>query len=113
MGSTVINPLLEASADGVRLHIKLTPKAAQDKLDRLEQADDGSVRMRVTVTAVPEKGKANAALIKLLSKKLALPKSRIQIIAGEQSRLKTLMISGDSTLLLTDLNGKLQHIGIL
>ena len=42
-----------------------------------------------------DKGKANSAVIKLLSKKLGLPKSSVSIIAGETSRLKTLALAGD------------------
>jgi uncharacterized protein YggU (UPF0235/DUF167 family) len=44
---------------------------------------------------VPDKGKANAAVIALLAKALGLPKSAVTLVAGETARLKTLAIAGD------------------
>ena len=51
--------------------------------------------LRVAVTAAPEKGKANAAIIAVLSKALALPKSAIQIVAGETSQQKRFLLVCD------------------
>ena len=51
------------------------------------------------LTAIPEKGKANAALVKYLSKKWRLPKTTFSIISGETSRNKVLKIEGDPTAL--------------
>ncbi len=48
--------------------------------------------LRVKVTAVPEAGKANAALIKLLAKTLHIAKSRMVLIRGATSRDKHLEI---------------------
>jgi len=58
----------------------------------------------VKVTVPPEKGKANKAVIELLSKALKVPKSRIEIIKGETSRIKTVFIDGISE---EDLEAKL------
>lgn len=91
---------VSAHTDGVRLSVHLTPNAAQNRLDRIYQDALGSTRLRATVTTVPEQGKANKALVKLLAKKLRLPKSSIQIIAGHHTREKTLVISGDTPILL-------------
>lgn len=91
---------LSAHADGVHLSVHLTPNATRNQIDRIDQNADGNARLRVCVTAVPEKGKANKALVKLVAKKLRLPKSAIQIIAGHQSRDKSLLINGDTPSLL-------------
>lgn len=80
----------------MRLLVHLTPNAARDGLDRIDKNASAEARLRVTVTTVPEKGKANKALVKLLAKKLRLPKSAIQIIAGHHARDKTLLITGDT-----------------
>ena len=48
------------------------------------------------VRAVPEDGKANAALTALLAKRLKVPASRIGVVSGAASRQKTLLIEGDS-----------------
>jgi uncharacterized protein YggU (UPF0235/DUF167 family) len=57
---------------------------------------DGSVVLKAQVTAVPEDGKANAALLKLLSKAWKIPKSDMDIVLGATDRRKVILISGDS-----------------
>ncbi|MFC4346415.1 DUF167 domain-containing protein [Kordiimonas lipolytica] len=105
--------LLTRVPEGVRLHIRLTPKASADKLDRVDKDADGMPRLRATVTAIPENGKANAALIKLLSKKLRLPKSAIRLIAGDQNRNKTILFEGAPVELFDALDAKLRELGLL
>lgn len=85
----------ERRPTGLLLFIYLTPGASHNKLDRIQPPGEDRARLRATVTAPAEKGKANTALIKMIAKKLRLPKSSIQIIAGLQSRRKTLSIDGD------------------
>jgi uncharacterized protein (TIGR00251 family) len=48
--------------------------------------------LRVAVTAAPEKGKANQAIIALLSKALGVSKSSIEIVSGETSPQKRLRV---------------------
>ena len=55
--------------------------------------------LRVRVSAVPDKGKANAAVVALLARALGVPKSAVSVVSGETSRLKTLAIAGDSAAL--------------
>lgn len=49
---------------------------------------------KVRVTAAPESGKANGAVVKLLSDALSLPVARIEIVAGHTSRNKVVEIDG-------------------
>ncbi len=51
-------------------------------------------RLKIRVTVPPEGGKANRAVIEILSKALRVPKSSIEIIKGETSRIKTVKIEG-------------------
>lgn len=51
------------------------------------------------MTAAPEKGKANAAVVEVLSEALDLPKSALRIVSGETSPLKTVEVHGDAGLL--------------
>lgn len=74
--------------------MRLTPRAARDAIDGVEQAADGSSRLKVRVRAVPERGKANAALEEVLAKGLRIPASRVSVIAGGTSRLKTVHVAG-------------------
>jgi len=50
--------------------------------------------LRVAVTAAPEKGKANRAIIAVLSDALETPKSSIELVAGETSPQKRFLIAG-------------------
>jgi len=52
--------------------------------------------LRVAVTAAPEKGKANKAIVELLSAALDAPKSAIELISGETSPQKRFLITGAS-----------------
>ena len=83
-------------ADGLTLHLRVTPNAGVDSIEGVEIRDDGSAVLRVRVKAVPDKGKANAAVIALIATALGVPKSAISLISGDTARLKTLHISGDA-----------------
>jgi uncharacterized protein len=74
--------------------IKLTPSAKKNEVKGWETNDAGEKYLRVHVTAAPEKGKANEALIKLLAKHYGVPKSSIRITRGDTSRIKTVEIIG-------------------
>ena len=78
--------------------VKLTPGAKQNKVIGWEEDLFGDRTLKVQVTAIPEKGKANKALIALLSKHWKVPKSSITIIRGETSRIKILEIISDKNL---------------
>lgn len=85
----------QAAAGGVRVCVRITPKARRDGIEGLAETAAGGAEVRVCVTAVPEDGKANRALVKLLSKLWGVPKSAIAIVAGETDRHKILSILGD------------------
>ncbi len=85
-----------ASQTGLILHLRVTPNAGRDAIDGAETRDDGTCVLRVRVSAVPDKGKANAAVIVLIAKALGVPKSAISLVSGDTSRMKTLAVVGDS-----------------
>ena len=76
----------------MRIIVHLTPKASHNKIEGWALDAEGQKVLRVKVTAVPENGKANASLIKLLAKALHLPQSKITLIRGSTSRIKQLDI---------------------
>lgn len=86
-------------AGGVSFHVRLTPKGGRDAVEGWEPGAEGSEHLKARVRAVPEDGKANAALIALLASTLAIPKSAIRIAAGATSRLKRVEIAGDTAAL--------------
>ena len=62
----------------------------------METRDDGQARLKIRVTAQPEKDRANKAVIAMLAKRLGVPKSAIAVVAGKTARDKTIRIEGDS-----------------
>ncbi|WP_298333491.1 DUF167 domain-containing protein [Asticcacaulis sp.] len=77
-----------------RLVVRLTPKAAADRVDGWEADEQGRPFLKVRVTAPPIEGRANEALIAFLAKRLKLPKSRLSLLAGDTSRLKQIEVEG-------------------
>ena len=51
--------------------------------------------LRVAVTSAPEKGNANRAIVAILSKALGVPKSSIELVAGQSAPQKKFLIVGD------------------
>lgn len=66
--------------------VRVTPHARQNKVVEC----DGI--LRVYTTAVPDKGRANVAVIELLAGYFKVPKSRIKILSGLAFREKTVTI---------------------
>ena len=83
----------------MRLFVRLTPRSSRDAIEGVMALDDGREVLKVKVRAVPEKGRANAALIKLVAKKLDVARSGVTIASGATARLKSLRIEGDAAVL--------------
>ena len=71
---------------GARIAVRVTPKASRTALIEAEAG------LRAYVTVVPENGKANKAVIKLLAQALGVAKSRVVLVAGATSRDKVFRI---------------------
>ena len=85
-----------ADDHGVILSVRVTTRASRDGVDNVGVHGDGNHVAHIRVRAVPSDGKANAAVIGLLSKLLRRPKSRIRLVSGAASRIKRFRIEGDS-----------------
>ena len=72
---------------GTRLAVRVTPKASRARIE----AGEGGV-LKVYVTAAPEDGKANKAVLALLAKHLGVAKGRLRIVAGETGRDKVVEV---------------------
>ena len=92
-----------AAGGGVLVRVRLTPKASANRVMGVQSGADGAAVLKVQVTAVPEAGKANAALVKLLSKAWRLPKSAISVQAGATDRNKILRVEGEPAALIEHL----------
>jgi uncharacterized protein len=75
--------------------VRLTPKASRNRIEGVVADADGGGALKVSVTAPPEDGKANAALIALLAKSWKLAKRDFTITAGATDRRKLLFIEAD------------------
>jgi uncharacterized protein len=71
------------------LKVYLQPKSSKNEI--VGPYRDG---IKIKVTAPPIEGKANEALVRILSREFGISLSRIEIIKGHHSREKTLRISG-------------------
>ena len=89
----------KAGPEGVAVSLRVTPRAARDRIDGLAATADDGAELKVGVTAAPEDGKANAAVLKLLAKAWKLPKSSLSVVRGQGERHKTVLVAGDSTTL--------------
>lgn len=88
-----------AAPDGLILSLRVTPNAGRDAIEGAETRADGSQVLRLRVAAVPDKGKANAAVLALLARALGLPKSALSLLSGETSRTKTVLVTCDAAAL--------------
>ncbi len=78
--------LSHMSETGTEIAVRVTPKASRNRV----VMQDGDIRVYVTV--VPENGKANAAVQKLLAKAVGVAKSRLTLMRGETSRDKVFRV---------------------
>lgn len=73
---------------GAALAIRVTTRARRNEI--VGVLSDGTVRIRLT--APPVEGKANQALVDFLAEILEVPKSRLEIVAGETGRDKLVSV---------------------
>jgi uncharacterized protein (TIGR00251 family) len=85
---------IRKTATGVVMPVRLTPKSGRDEIAGLEDFGGDTV-LKARVRAVPEDGRANTALEKLIAKWLGLPPSAVKVAHGGKSRLKQIAIDGD------------------
>ena len=81
-----------ADGDGVRLRIRVTPRAKKTELAGLVEAD-GRPAIAIRLAAPPVDGAANRALLAFLAAELRIPKSTLRILSGESGRLKVVYVA--------------------
>ncbi len=75
----------------MRFQITVTPKS---RVDEIVVSSTGARAVRVRVTAAPEDGRANRAVIELLSHRLGIPRSALSVAGGATSRRKWIEVEG-------------------
>ena len=79
--------LSHLAVPGARIAVRVTPRASRNAV---LCGQDGAIR--VLVTTVPEDGKANQAVVKLLAKALGVAKTRLTLVRGATARDKVFRV---------------------
>jgi hypothetical protein len=80
------------------VRVRLAPNSSSCRIDGTTIGPNDEEYLKIALTAVPEKGKANEALIAFLSKQLGLSKSAFTLVSGTTAHWKKIVISADTTL---------------
>lgn len=83
-----------AAKSGISLLVRATPGASRDGVDGTVETAEG-LALRVRVRAAAESGKANRSVEIVVAEWLGLSKTRVTVVRGGKSRVKTLDIGGD------------------
>ena len=96
-----LRPTLVATliGDGIRLRLKVQPKARREGIMGLAPETEGGAALKVAVNAPPEGGKANAAVAALLADQLGVAKAAVSVVAGATDRRKLVEIRGEPAVL--------------
>jgi uncharacterized protein len=78
-------------AGGTRLRLKVVPRAS-----RTEVAGIHGDMVRIRLAAAPVDGKANQELLHFLAERLSVPRSAVDLVSGQSSGTKVVMINGRS-----------------
>lgn len=78
-----------------RLRMRLTPNSSRDEICSVVTLADGRDVLVANVRAVPEKGKANLALEKLVATALRVAPSMVNVVSGHKDRVKTVRIESE------------------
>ncbi len=87
MASNHGRPVAKTSQETVRLKVRVQPKASRNQVEGYR-----GDRLSLRVTAPPEAGKANSAVVSLLAEQLGIAKSKVRMIRGQASRDKVVLI---------------------
>ncbi len=83
---------LRPTRGGMLLAVRVTPKSSRDEVTGLHTGADEALSLAIKVTAPPDKGKANKAVI---AEWAQLPKSTLSIAAGGTDRHKSILVTGN------------------
>jgi uncharacterized protein len=83
-----------SDGDGVRVAVRVTPRAKRSAFAGLVDTGDGRVALAVKLAAPPVDGAANEALVAFLAEHFGLSRSSVSILSGEKARLKIVRFAG-------------------
>ena len=89
--------LIQLHADGATLAVRVQPKAKRNAV-----AGEQAGALKVSVTAPPEDGRANAAVLELLRDVLELSRGQAELLSGHTNRNKVVLVRGITPQQLTE-----------
>lgn len=101
---------LTATDDGVVVTVRVTPRARRDGVDGATEVAGprgAESALVVRVSSPPADGAANQAVLRVLAKAWRLPLSSLTIIAGTSSRLKRILVRGNTATLLRHITDRI------
>ena len=101
------DPLCRPVANGIALRVRLTPKSSRDEIAGTEATAEG-LALKARVRAVPEDGRANAALEVLVADWLSVAKGTVAVTSGAKSRIKRVTVTGDARALVAQVTALLE-----
>jgi uncharacterized protein (TIGR00251 family) len=94
-------------SDGILLAVRATPKGGRDRIDGVTQFPDGTAALKARITAAPEDGAANAALVRLIARAAGIAPSAVQLVRGTSGRRKIFRLAGEPRRLAASLEAAL------
>ena len=88
-----------ATADGVVVDVRLTPRGGRDAIEGVERRADGRAVLKARVRVAASEGGANAALCALVAKALGIAPRNVTIAGGATSRMKRVRVAGEAAAL--------------
>lgn len=81
--------MFKHTKEGIILNLRISPNASKNEIVLSDSV------LKVKITAQPIDGKANKALVEFLSKSFKIPKTSFEVIRGETSKDKTVLIKSN------------------
>jgi uncharacterized protein (TIGR00251 family) len=88
---------MQLHREGVVIAVRVSPGASRDRI-----LGEHASALKVSVSAAPEKGKANKAVCALIAKTLGIATSQVSVVSGETSRDKKLLVRGVDSCAIAD-----------
>jgi uncharacterized protein (TIGR00251 family) len=85
--------MMRTAAGGVTLAVRAQPGAKKTAITGL-YGEGAAAQLKIAVQAPPVEGRANSALIAFLADTFGLPKNRVELVSGELSRSKVILLRG-------------------
>ena len=85
--------MLRAAPSGVSLAVRAQPGAKKTAIIGI-YGKGAQAQLKIAVQAPPLEGRANQALIAFLAQTFALPRSAVNLVSGELSRSKVILLEG-------------------